>query len=457
MLAPRDLAEADAHERRRLVTAFVRGGDGREVDPPRTGRLLVAGAALCLAVVATVVILELVRPSPSVDWQAPGLVVVAETGARYVVLEDGAAPRPVANLVSARLLLGGADAPAIVPAGVVSARGPGPPVGIPGAPETVPTAAGPGSWAWTACASSGNQAPEVTTGPAAAVASGAPNAFGAGQGRVVEDPAGGLHLVATSPDGTARRFAFDDLDLLHRTDLRGGQVVAVAAGWLDLLPAGPSLQRKALEVTGAGGRPDYADAIHTRGGTAPEVGDLVLLDGQHYLLGRHLPFLLSSFAARVHELTTGRAARPIDGLGVTAQPLRRVASWPDRFPVPLADGAACVVLDGRDRLAVPRLVTRPEPRSEPRSSDERALAVDSPTTGSLVRGTDRQADRTWLVDATGTRHLLGGSADLAALGYAGVESVGVPGEWLALFTCGVELSRDAAAAAERRPACRSAE
>ena len=49
----RDLVEAQTFNRRRLVTAFVSGAPGgRELEPARPGRAVVAGLALALLLVA---------------------------------------------------------------------------------------------------------------------------------------------------------------------------------------------------------------------------------------------------------------------------------------------------------------------------------------------------------------------------------------------------------------------
>lgn len=52
-LTSRDLLEADSFHRRRLVTAFISGSPGgREVEPRREGRTIVAAVALGLLLAA---------------------------------------------------------------------------------------------------------------------------------------------------------------------------------------------------------------------------------------------------------------------------------------------------------------------------------------------------------------------------------------------------------------------
>ena len=53
MATKRDLVEAHAFSRRRLVTAFVSGAPGgREVEPVRPARVIVGGAALAVLLIA---------------------------------------------------------------------------------------------------------------------------------------------------------------------------------------------------------------------------------------------------------------------------------------------------------------------------------------------------------------------------------------------------------------------
>ena len=53
MATKKDLVEAHAFSRRRLVTAFVSGAPGgREVEPVRPGRVLIGGVALSVLLLA---------------------------------------------------------------------------------------------------------------------------------------------------------------------------------------------------------------------------------------------------------------------------------------------------------------------------------------------------------------------------------------------------------------------
>ena len=109
MATKRDLVEAQAFNRRRLVTAFVSGAPGgREVEPARPGRIVVAGVALTVLLVAGAVIAGLFTTRTPDGWAQRGLFVSEERGVAYVITDDAEPTvlRPVVNITSAQLILG---------------------------------------------------------------------------------------------------------------------------------------------------------------------------------------------------------------------------------------------------------------------------------------------------------------------------------------------------------------
>ena len=78
MATKKDLVEAYAFTRRRLVTAFVSGAPGgREVEPTRPGRTIVGGVALAVLLMAGAAIAGVFDKRAEVDWDQPGLVAEA--------------------------------------------------------------------------------------------------------------------------------------------------------------------------------------------------------------------------------------------------------------------------------------------------------------------------------------------------------------------------------------------
>src|SRR5688572_24701877 len=113
MATKKDLVEAHAFSRRRLVTAFISGAPGgREVEPVRPGRVLIGGVALSLLLLAGAAIAGFLIGRPNSQWlEAGSFVTSKDTGEQYVVLEGGDDPeiRRVPNYISAQLLLGESD------------------------------------------------------------------------------------------------------------------------------------------------------------------------------------------------------------------------------------------------------------------------------------------------------------------------------------------------------------
>ena len=104
MATKKDLIEAQAFSRRRLLTAFTSGAPGgTELEPAKPLRAVVAGLALAAIVILAGVFYGLVRPGLPADWQNNALILVSDTGARYVS-RDGTL-HPVLNTASARLLM----------------------------------------------------------------------------------------------------------------------------------------------------------------------------------------------------------------------------------------------------------------------------------------------------------------------------------------------------------------
>ena len=98
MATKKDLVEAHAFSRRRLVTAFVSGAPGgREVEPVRPGRVLIGGVALSVLLLAGAAIAGFLLGRPPAQWLDEGSFVISkDTGEQYVVRPEliGLAPAP---------------------------------------------------------------------------------------------------------------------------------------------------------------------------------------------------------------------------------------------------------------------------------------------------------------------------------------------------------------------------
>jgi hypothetical protein len=136
MASKRDLVEAQAFCRRRLVTAFLSGAPGgREVEPARPGRTIVGGVALALLLMAAAAVSSVLAGHTTLDWSRSGLVISQEKGQLYVITGTKTHPvlDPVVDITSARLILGPSVQPVIVPERTIQAQTIGPEIRVQGA------------------------------------------------------------------------------------------------------------------------------------------------------------------------------------------------------------------------------------------------------------------------------------------------------------------------------------
>lgn len=440
MSSKRDLVEAHAFSRRRLVTAFLSGAPGgREVEPARPGRAVVGGVAVSVLLLAGGAIAGVIAPRTPSDWLEAGIVIAKETGADYAIVEKGDPLRPLANTVSGQLIFGKPDlAPKTVKHEEIARQEIGDAIGIFGAPDSLPTADLLVGTGWTACANdSGGMHVRIDRQPGARPAPG---------GAVVVPTGGGDFLVTASPSG-AHRLQLPR-DATRRADLLNafGNPTSVPAGgdWLNLFPVGDPLGAQSFPVRGAGTRTSYGAGLG-------RVGDLVVTDNNRtYLLGDEAPVELDPFALAVYREVVRRVEpRQVAALGVEAS--GDFPTWPTAVPGPL-DGEACAVLDAqRGEPATALLATDAGGPGSAAGLGDRTRGSVTPGLGAYVRTAGHgqvSGGQPWVIDAQGTRYRLGGpeGETAAALGYASYAVPTIPDVWVELFDCGPELSRQAAVA-----------
>ncbi|MEZ5093311.1 type VII secretion protein EccB [Nocardioides sp.] len=458
MATKRDLVEAHAFSRRRLVTAFVSGAPGgREVEPARPGRALVGGLALSVLLVAGALIAGIFSPRVAADWQDPGLVVSKEKGAAYVITEAGdpVVLHPVVNNTSALLIAGdAAREPKLVPQQVIDEQVVGGDLGIVGAPSTVPSAALLLASGWTACTSDGTGVrltiaarPEVTPEPRGAL--------------VVRDAvSGSLYLIAQAAatdagPSSARSYALPGQGAARDKMLStlglpvGAEATEVSPQWLALVPPGGPLTWDSAKVPDAGARVDYEGDVYD----GARVGDLVQAPGQDFVLLAGGPAPIDPFAAAVYANLPPPHTPRVRSMSTLPNhrylvPPFGAARWPEGAVEPVA-GESCVQLTAAaDTPPVASLVGEPGAAASSVAvpAGRRAVSVD-PGRGALVESGDwtRTASETrFLVDGKGTAYPLEGSDTSALLGYADYAPPLVPDTWLALLERGVVLSQEAA-------------
>ncbi|MCG7209583.1 type VII secretion protein EccB [Streptomyces arenae] len=151
MQTRRDHVQAYQFAMGRLASALVSGDPGRGDSPTRRsalGSVFGVGAAVLLC--AGFGVYGLISPAAKDDWRKDGAIVLEEdTGNRYVYARGEL--RPVRNYASALLIAGGRTAPRTVSATSLAGIPHGTPVGIQGAPDTVPDATALATGAWARC------------------------------------------------------------------------------------------------------------------------------------------------------------------------------------------------------------------------------------------------------------------------------------------------------------------
>ncbi|MFF7467688.1 type VII secretion protein EccB [Streptomyces sp. NPDC008092] len=465
MRSKRDQVQAHTFMMGRLTSGMLMADpDAPESPLGRTTRGALVGVVVGALVCGGALVYGLVRPGGNDAWRSGDtLIVNKETGARY--LYTGGRLRPVRNYASA-VLIGGSDLKT-TSVGTASLAGTpvGRPVGITGAPDTLP---GPGdleSSPWQVCSTG--------SGTGTALVPGAPVAtdpMGAGTGLVVRGPDKRLYLV-----WQGSRLELDEQSGAAES-LGYGPVTPrpVSAAFLDALVSGPKLA--APEVAGRGA------AGPALGGRATRVGQVFRVvagsgnqeyvlqkDGLHPLTATRSALLLGDPDTRKEAYDgTAPAVVTIDvsdlrahqAPGTAGDP--SVSGLPDSPPRavrPASGESVCAQVDPDDgqvrvtSVRVAESALSPAAQADTAALTAACVRVDRvvmrPGHGTLVRvlGAAGAAvgDTTFLVDDDGVKYRIPDANALSALGYDGATPVRVPSTLLSMLPTGPELSTRAAA------------
>lgn len=430
-----DLIEAQNFSRRRLLTAFVSGAPGgKELQPTSPLRAVIAAIALTVIVVLVGVFYGLIRPGLPTGWENGKLVLVSDTGARFVTV-DGVL-HPVINTASARLLLP-ADNFGVISTDQATLAGTpvGNTLGITGAPDELPPASGLINSGWSACVTD-DAAVDVRVSTAAAPTPATGKA-------VVVSVDGLLHVVQGE-----RSFAVSNEDpdaVLRAAGISSLNPVPVSAAWLDLFTAGTPLTPITLKNFGQGVP-----------GTSLKVGEVIRQTGtpedERYLVQTGGVLVrLTPLAWQLYQLGSGSAL----GTSVTEVSIDETRNlptatqdlgqdWPETaFDTVAAGQRPCAVLEGGEGQAVTALATQPT------STAVTAGVQVEPSHGALVRAGgrgDQNSSVLTLVDATGTAYPLPSASEevISRLGYSTDDVGAVADGWTALLATGPSLTEGAA-------------
>jgi type VII secretion protein EccB len=271
MATRREQLQAYRFVTRRIVSAMLSGDPESSDRPMRRLGLAVFGSVMVGTIVfAGIGVYGLLRPGGSSSWKTSGsLVVERETGARFVYTKGTLSP--VINYASARLLLGSPDAqPTTVSAASLAGVPRGKPVGIPGAPDSLPAANRLVGMPWSVC-SSPQFANSTSLATEVMVGRGLPGGTSlAGQGLVVsQDTAAGAKYLLWHD----HRLRIPGDTERATLDLAGAQVTVVSQALLNSVPEGPDLAAPKIPGAGQDGR--------TVNGAAHQIGD-VFTDGTNF-------------------------------------------------------------------------------------------------------------------------------------------------------------------------------
>ncbi|GAA3004942.1 type VII secretion protein EccB [Streptosporangium longisporum] len=466
MQTRRDLYQAHRLMTQRLGMALLQG----EPDVPESPMRRHNVATLCGVLVAVLVmagfgIYGLLRPGGATALTAPGTVIVEEeSGATFVYSASQNRMIPVANVTSARLLIGGAQAVKVrtVTNASLARFSRGLMVGIPGAPESLPPRTRLVRAPWSACVVEGVDA----TGARAPYTSliggfgvgGTP--FGRSAAMVVEE---GSQTWLLWGD---RRMRVPPQSLRALTEEQPRQVPAV---WLNALPIGPDFRAPAMATRGRtvrgpdGGR-SAVGRIYTvpaaAGGTAKWY--VLLADGLAPLTPAQADLMLQDPASK---RAYGRApVRAVEIDAATANGMRRSATrlgqagLPEVMPKVVSPDPAspvCAVYadtergSTRARLTVGSTVRIPAPpggRFDQDSVDQVVLPPGSASLVGVLPGNGRldAVGSLFLISDQGRRHAITSAESLPSLGYTAADVAPLPAHIVHLIPQGPTLDPAAA-------------
>ncbi len=456
MATKKDLVEAHAFSRRRLVTAFVSGAPGgREVEPVRPGRVLIGGIALSVLLLAGAAIAGFLLGRPPAQWLAEGSFIISkDTGEQYVVMrgEPDALLQRVPNFVSAQLLLGKSElTPFTVRDKYIRTVQLGEDLGIEGAPAGLPSAAELVDDGWTACTGDGLGI-KIAVQETPSVEDLAGSSFLVSSG-------GKEWLIATAPpvgsqEGRAYRFPMPaDPTQASTLGIRlgfGASPVEVDQEWLNLFPDGDPVEAASFGVKNAGQPVPYGDTAEDL--SRFSVGDLLRsTSGTYFLLGDEKPQKLDDFAAAVYDVVGQRAAEITDDLSAQFGDPEYPSEWPSAIPAAVTAGSLCGVLHpapGADARV--SLATNPTGAADPAGADPidrgRHDVEVAPSAGAYVlAGSDEAAagGTPYVIDTKGEKYELGPAVP-TYIGYEDVLPPLVPSTWLEFFDDGVALTTNKA-------------
>ncbi|MFJ3423100.1 type VII secretion protein EccB [Streptomyces sp. NPDC086082] len=443
MQTRRDHVQAYQFAMGRLASALVSGDPGRGDSPTRRSALgSVFGVGLVVLLCAGYGVYGLISPVAKDDWRKDGTIVLEkDTGNRYVYANGEL--RPVRNYASALLIAGARTAPETVSATSLAGVPHGTPVGIQGAPDTVPDASALATGAWARCL------PGQGADGTAATTKGTKAKGSAGQGQSLVFGSSATALAALPADrqvllrgpGSTRylllsgvKYPVPGTPTLIALGLDDETALPATADWLAAVPTGTAL---------AGPVPSGAGKAAAKvAGQSTVVGQVFRTttgSAEHYYVMRSDGLALVN--ATEYALLTARpgapAPRQVGQADIAVAPVSSEHATTGRVPDltrvrPLEGGTVCVtdLADGRARIT--------------RAASESGGIV-LPAGGGVLAVPD--SGRTeYLITEQGLKYRIADTDAARALGFGDTKHrLTLPAGVLALVPDGPVLSRAAAA------------
>ena len=255
MQTRRDLYQAHRLMMQRVGMALLAGEP--DMPEPPTRRLAVsvfAGLMIGVLVVAGFGVWGLLSPGGATGLDAPGtLIIEKETGTKYVYSQQDKKLYPVANYASARLILNTDNVNRrLVSQSSLAKFTRGQPVGILGAPESLPDAGHQVIGPWSVCVHSADNGTGGTRSYASLVVGSAVGGRSLGDGQAVVVHGAGESWVVWR--NQRMKLPAAEVRPLSGTD----HPTEVSATWLNAVPPGPDFSpppvpNRGDEVTGPSG------------------------------------------------------------------------------------------------------------------------------------------------------------------------------------------------------------
>lgn len=352
MSTNKDQAQAHQSMMQRVVSALTVHETDPEQPPFRRPTMAaIGGIVIGVLVMVGFWVFGLIVPGGSRFEATDKIAVEEETGARFVLLNGRL--HPVLNYTSALLALDKHAEVESVPRASLAGIPVGPPIGIPGAPDSLPGKGELLTDPWSMCDQSivdsdgkRTDTPTLLVGQSLT------------QGRALESDALLVHSdgqVYVVHDGYRHEIA-SKVDVALELDKESP--VAVNQTWLDTLPAGKPIGPIALEDPGR--ESSAVPGLDLRTGQVLEVRDDTAAGTSTEAS--------ADPAEKRYYLVIGDQLQPISPMQATIQGVLTEFADPP------------VVVSNRQLVDASRITTRPPPEDDPPSARPRFISVDDPNT-----------------------------------------------------------------------------